>query len=116
MINTFFLYMCYYFLNPIWKRENEDDCIITRAELIAIHGEVFQENEVIETNQTITPINSPTIREIYEEYLEAHTSHQRMQNWATRAGLLCRGINMEFRALAMLMSDTHRNSFIFIFL
>jgi len=33
---------------------------------------------MIETNHMITPINAPTIRGIYQEYLVVHTSNLRM--------------------------------------
>ncbi|KAF0722345.1 Uncharacterized protein FWK35_00024393, partial [Aphis craccivora] len=59
MKNSFFLYFYYYFLNPIWKRESEQDKLLSRAELITIHGEVFREDTTIETNHVITPINTP---------------------------------------------------------
>ncbi|KAF0718879.1 Uncharacterized protein FWK35_00023855 [Aphis craccivora] len=50
-------YICYYFLNPIWKRESEQDSLLSRAELVAIHGKVFREDAMIETNYVITPIH-----------------------------------------------------------
>ncbi|KAF0738703.1 Uncharacterized protein FWK35_00029212 [Aphis craccivora] len=86
MINSFFLYFCYYFLNPIWKRESDT---------------------TIETNHMITLINTPSIQEIYQEYLVAHTSNERMMNWVTRARTLSQQINLEFNALRMLMSNHH---------
>ncbi|KAF0714998.1 Uncharacterized protein FWK35_00028383 [Aphis craccivora] len=33
---------------------------------------------MIETNHVITPINAPFIREMYQEYLVAHTSNERV--------------------------------------
>ncbi|KAF0713891.1 zinc finger MYM-type protein 1-like, partial [Aphis craccivora] len=105
-----FLYFCYYFLNPILKRESEQDKLLSRAELITIHVEVFREDTTIETNHVITPINAPSIREIYQEYLVAHTSNKRMMNWVTRARTLSQQINLEFNALRMLMFNHHSDN------
>jgi len=34
----------YYFINPIWSRaKNDDDNILSRDDLIRIHGEGFQD-------------------------------------------------------------------------
>ncbi|KAF0704602.1 Uncharacterized protein FWK35_00034930 [Aphis craccivora] len=93
-----------YYLNEI---KSEQDKLLSRAELIAIHGEVFREDTTIETNHMITPINTPSIQEIYQEYLVAHTSNERMMNWVTRARTLSQQINLEFNALRMLMSNNH---------
>ncbi|KAE9542406.1 hypothetical protein AGLY_003267 [Aphis glycines] len=109
LIFLIYIYICYYFLNPIWKRESEQDNILSRAELVAIHGEVFREDTMIEINHVITPINAPTIREIYQEYLLAHTSNERMKR-VTRARTLSQQINLEFRALRMLMSNHHSDN------
>ncbi|KAF0716965.1 Uncharacterized protein FWK35_00033782, partial [Aphis craccivora] len=61
----------------------------------------------IETNHMITPINTPSIQEIYQEYLVAHTSNERMMNWSTRASTLSQQINLEFNTLRILMSNHH---------
>ncbi|KAF0746821.1 Uncharacterized protein FWK35_00019770 [Aphis craccivora] len=74
--------------------ESEQDKLLSRAELIAIHGEVFRED----------------IQEIYQEYLVAHTSNERMMNWFTRARTLSQQINLEFNALKMLMSNHHSDN------
>lgn len=49
---------------------------------------------MIEINYVITP----TIREIYQEYLVTHTSNERIMNWVTRARALPQQINLEFNA------------------
>lgn len=65
---------------------------------------------MIETNHMFAPINELTIRVIYQEYLVRHTSIERMMNWAIRARTLSQQINLEFRALTMLMSNHYSDS------
>jgi len=54
------------------------------------------------------------MREIYQEYLVAHTFNDRMMNWVTRARILSQKINLEFNVLRMLMYNHHSDNSIHV--
>ncbi|KAL4152743.1 hypothetical protein QTP88_000576 [Uroleucon formosanum] len=93
----------YYFINPIWSRAKDDDNLLSRDDLIRLHGEGFQQGEI--NNEDVNEINSNSLRDLYEEYLEVLDRNTGFNEWATRAGLVSRVLRLEFNVLGLIMID-----------
>jgi len=46
--------------------------------------------------------NGSPLREIYEEYLEVQNFEDRMMDWTSHAGSLCKQLNLDITVLGML--------------
>ncbi|XP_025196335.1 uncharacterized protein LOC112595386, partial [Melanaphis sacchari] len=99
----------YYFINPIWSRaKDDDDIILSRDDLIRIHGEGFQQGDINNdeiNNDDVIENNSISLRNLYEEYLEVRDRNTGFNEWATRAGLVSRDLRLEFNVLGLIMVD-----------
>ncbi|XP_060857430.1 uncharacterized protein LOC132935015 [Metopolophium dirhodum] len=106
----------YYFINPLRSRTADDDNrVLSRYDIIRIHGEGFQDDEINNTTddnniENNIRLNSFSLRELYAEYLVVRDRNIGLSEWASRAGLISRELNLEFSVLGLVMVDDFMNN------